>query len=60
MSIADRVFRLPEVRAFAHSANAGLCRVLEKSGFEAVRFPAEMDGFLYRRLGRTYPWPHKL
>lgn len=49
MSLADHALRLPEVRAFAHPANAGSRHVLEKAGFEVVRFVPEMDRFLYRR-----------
>ncbi|WP_236038669.1 GNAT family N-acetyltransferase [Belnapia arida] len=49
MSVADHALRLPEVRAFAHPANVGSRRVLEKAGFEVVRFVPEMDRFLYRR-----------
>jgi len=49
MGLADHALRLPEVRAFAHPANAGSRRVLEKAGFEVVRFVPEMDRFLYRR-----------
>lgn len=49
MSVADYALRLPEVRAFAHPANAGSQHVLEKAGFEVVRFVPEMDRFLYRR-----------
>ena len=48
-SVADHSLQLPEVRAFAHPANAGSRRVLEKAGFEVVRFVPEMDRFLYRR-----------
>lgn len=49
IGIADHALRLPEVRAFAHLANTGSQRVLEKAGFEEVRFVPEMDRFLYRR-----------
>ena len=49
MSVADHVLRLPEVRAFAHPANAGSRRVLEKAGFAVVRFVPEMNRLLYRR-----------
>jgi ribosomal-protein-alanine N-acetyltransferase len=49
MSIADTVLRLPEVSAFARPENVGSRRVLEKSGFELVRFVPEMERFLYRR-----------
>lgn len=49
MSVADHVHRLREVRAFAHPANAGSRRVLEKADFEIVRFVAEVDRFLCRR-----------
>jgi RimJ/RimL family protein N-acetyltransferase len=50
--LADRVLRLPEVRAFAHPGNPGSRRVLEKRGFELVRFVPEMERLLHRR-GRT-------
>lgn len=50
-SVADHALRLPEVIAFAHAANVGSRRVLDKAGFEVVRFVPEMDRFLYRRLG---------
>jgi ribosomal-protein-alanine N-acetyltransferase len=50
MGVADYSLRLPEVRAFAHPANAGSQRVLEKASFEVVRFLPEMDRFLYRRV----------
>jgi RimJ/RimL family protein N-acetyltransferase len=49
MGVADHALRLPEVCAFAHPANAGSRRVLEKAGFERMRFVPEMDRFLYRR-----------
>lgn len=49
MSVADHALRLPEVRAFAHPANAGSRRVLEKAGFEVARFVPKMNRFLYRR-----------
>ena len=49
MNVADHALQLPEVRAFAHPANAGSRRILEKAGFEVVRFVPEMDRFLYRR-----------
>ena len=48
-SLADKVFRLPEVHAFARPENVGSRRVLEKAGFEVVRFIPEMERFLYRR-----------
>jgi ribosomal-protein-alanine N-acetyltransferase len=50
MGVADHALRLPEVRAFAHPANVGSQRVLEKASFEVVRFVPEMDRFLYRRV----------
>jgi len=53
MGVADYSLRLPEVRAFAHPANAGSQRVLEKAGFEVVRFLPELDRFLYRRVRRA-------
>jgi hypothetical protein len=48
-SLADEVLDLPEVRAFAHPKNIGSQRVLEKAGFEMMRFVPEMDRLLYRR-----------
>jgi ribosomal-protein-alanine N-acetyltransferase len=48
-SMADNVLRVPEVRAFAHPENIGSRRVLEKAGFEVVRFVPEMERFLYSR-----------
>jgi RimJ/RimL family protein N-acetyltransferase len=53
LDVADRALRLPEVRAFAHTENAGSRRVLEKAGFEVVRFVPAMDRLLYRRQPRT-------
>jgi ribosomal-protein-alanine N-acetyltransferase len=52
MSTADNVLRLPEVSAFARPENVGSRRVLEKVGFEQVRFVPEMERFLYRRRRR--------
>jgi ribosomal-protein-alanine N-acetyltransferase len=48
-SLADNVLQLPEVHAFAHPENTGSRRVLEKAGFELVRFIPDMERFLYRR-----------
>jgi [ribosomal protein S5]-alanine N-acetyltransferase len=48
-SFADTVLELPEVRACARPENAGSRRVLEKTGFELVRFVPEMERFLFRR-----------
>lgn len=53
MNVADHMLRLPEVRAFAHPANVGSRRVLEKAGFEIVRFVPKMDRLLYRRSPET-------
>ena len=53
LDVADRVLELPEVRAFAHSENLASRRVLEKLGFEIVRFVPEMERWLYRRLRPT-------
>lgn len=49
VSLADDGLGLPEVRAFARPENAGSRRVLEKAGFEVVRFLPEMERLLYRR-----------
>ena len=57
-SVADHALGLPEVGAFAHPANAGSRRVLEKAGFEVVRFVPEMDRFLYRRHRRSSSQQH--
>jgi ribosomal-protein-alanine N-acetyltransferase len=48
-AIADDVLGLPELRAFAHPENTASRRVLEKAGFEVVRFVTEMERFLYCR-----------
>ena len=50
---ADRVLALPEVRAFARPDNAASRRVLERAGFEVVRFIPAMERFLYRRGRRV-------
>ncbi|MFC4172317.1 GNAT family N-acetyltransferase [Microvirga sp. GCM10011540] len=47
--VADRTLALPEIKAFAHPENIGSRRVLEKAGFEVVRFVPEMERFLFRR-----------
>lgn len=49
-SLADDVLHLPEVHAFARSENAGSRRVLEKAGFEVVRFVPELERILYKRV----------
>ncbi|WP_244458670.1 GNAT family N-acetyltransferase [Roseomonas fluvialis] len=46
---ADRVLDLPELRAFAHPANAGSRRVLAKAGFAQQRYIPEMNRFLFSR-----------
>jgi len=48
-SLADNVLRLPEVIAFARPENVGSRRVLEKAGFEVVRYIPDMQRLLYRR-----------
>jgi ribosomal-protein-alanine N-acetyltransferase len=50
LDIADRVLKLPEVGAFARPQNIASRRVLEKAGFEMIRFVAELDRWLYRRV----------
>jgi ribosomal-protein-alanine N-acetyltransferase len=52
-AIADEVLRVPEITAFAHQENGGSRRVLEKAGFEPVRFVPEMDRMLFRRGGQA-------
>jgi ribosomal-protein-alanine N-acetyltransferase len=53
LDLADRVLALPEVRAFARPDNAASRRVLERAGFEVVRFIPAMERFLYRRGRRV-------
>jgi ribosomal-protein-alanine N-acetyltransferase len=50
LDLADRAFMLPEVLAFARPENAASRRVLEKAGFEIVRFVPDMERWLYRRV----------
>lgn len=49
MPLADDVLHLPQIHAFARAENVGSRRVLEKAGFEVVRFVPEMGRLLYRR-----------
>ncbi len=49
LELADRVLELPEVRAFARAENTASRRVLEKAGFEILRFVPEMERWLFRR-----------
>jgi RimJ/RimL family protein N-acetyltransferase len=53
--LADKVLKLPEVRAFAHPKNIGSQRVLEKAGFQMMRSISEMDRLLYSRSRRCEP-----
>ncbi len=50
VDFADDTLMLPEIGAFARPENAASRRVLEKAGFEIVRYVPEMERFLYRRL----------
>jgi [ribosomal protein S5]-alanine N-acetyltransferase len=43
--LADNVLNLPEVRAFANPQNIRSQRVLEKAGFQMMRFIPEMPAF---------------
>ena len=54
-SLADDVLHLPEIHAFAHPENVGSRRVLQKAGFEVVRFVPEMERFFYMRRRRAKP-----
>jgi RimJ/RimL family protein N-acetyltransferase len=47
LALAQRQFGLAVVRAFVHPANTASRRVLEKAGFEAVRFLPDMNRHLY-------------
>ncbi len=49
LALADDTLALPELGAFARRENAGSRRVLEKCGFEEVRFVPEMQRLYYRR-----------
>jgi [ribosomal protein S5]-alanine N-acetyltransferase len=53
LDVADRVLKLPEVRAFARPENTASRRVLEKAGFEILRFLPELRRLLYRRTAPT-------
>jgi RimJ/RimL family protein N-acetyltransferase len=53
MDVADRTLQLPQITAFAHAENLPSRRVLQKAGFEQLRFVPEMDRFLYRRRRRA-------
>src|SRR5579885_1921041 len=53
LDIADNLLELPEVSGFARPENAASRRVLEKAGFELVRFVPELDRWLYRRIRRA-------
>jgi RimJ/RimL family protein N-acetyltransferase len=53
LDIADNLLELPEVSGFARPENAASRRVLEKAGFELVRFVPELDRWLYRRVRRA-------
>ena len=46
---ADRTLASPEIVAFAHPDNVASRRVLEKTGFEEVRFVSEMTRMVYSR-----------
>jgi ribosomal-protein-alanine N-acetyltransferase len=48
--VADRVFDLPVLAAFAHPDNVGSRRVLEKTGFETIRLVPDMQRLLFRRV----------
>lgn len=49
LQVADQQLKLPEVWAMAHPQNPGSRRVLEKAGFEMVRYIEERTRFLFRR-----------
>ena len=53
LDLADRELGLAVVRAFARPENAASRRVLEKAGFETVRFVPELERWLYRRARVT-------
>jgi [ribosomal protein S5]-alanine N-acetyltransferase len=52
VALADNVLHLPEVIAFARPENTASRSVLEKSGFQQVRFVPQMQRHLFRRLRR--------
>lgn len=47
--VADRLLDLPVLVAFAHPDNIGSRRVLEKTGFETIRFVPHMQRLLFQR-----------
>jgi [ribosomal protein S5]-alanine N-acetyltransferase len=73
IGLADGALALSDLRAFAHPANLGSRRVLEKAGFAMIGFVPSMERFLYLRVqhgirpiarpddgcetGGSYRWP---
>jgi [ribosomal protein S5]-alanine N-acetyltransferase len=53
LDIADRVLRLPELKAFAKPENRASCRVLQKRGFTVDRYIPQMGRLLFRRVAST-------
>jgi RimJ/RimL family protein N-acetyltransferase len=47
LAVARDHLRLVEVKAFAHPENAASRRVLDKAGFDELRFVPEMNRYLY-------------
>lgn len=52
VTFSDQNLPLSHINAFARRENAGSRRVLEKTGFEIVRYVREMDRLLYQRARR--------
>ncbi|EUB95152.1 ribosomal-protein-alanine N-acetyltransferase [Neorhizobium galegae] len=50
MHEADEVLKLPKVGAFARPENAASRRLLEKTGFQVVRYVPEMERYYFERL----------
>lgn len=53
LEVADEQLALPEIWAMAHPDNPGSRRVLEKMGFNVVRYLPERSRLLFRRKGKS-------
>jgi [ribosomal protein S5]-alanine N-acetyltransferase len=54
--LADDVLKLPEVHAFANPKNIGSQRVLEKAGFQLMRFTPNWTAFSTPETAAANKW----